>query len=103
MGLDFCIIGTSGFPIMEVTIWLTDQEKILAFSTTNEIPLLNRVKDYYTDIVFLPEEIELLKREISDIILTAQNDKKFYLKLRKLKKLCTEAIKLKTGIIAIAD
>ncbi|MBV9659307.1 MAG: hypothetical protein JO295_14500 [Verrucomicrobia bacterium] len=101
MPLDFAILDESGRPTSYVAISLTLWDNIsLATCDMEAFPLLSRMRDYYSDVVFDTTEVPMLAAEIESVM-TALSA--WRTEIEQLLKLCRVASAKGFRVMAIAD
>jgi hypothetical protein len=103
MSLDLAILGASGSPKKSISIDVSTHHAILGFAESQNLTFLRRLKDYYSDADYNPQEVTHLIAEVEEIMKKIEDIKIQKTTLQPLLELLKEAQRLDKGLVAISD
>jgi hypothetical protein len=103
MSLDIVVLGTDGRPERELQIGVNQHYRLMQAARELELPLLERISDYYGDAEYKDEELLSLEAEIEKLFAHCVGDDELLQILSDLQNLVSYAREDKRGIEAIAD
>lgn len=101
MSLDIAILGANGSPEKQISIGADEHERLMKI--VPHAGLLRRLRDYYADAEFRPQELPLLAEEAAALARSCQADSTLSLFLGDLNSLAIVAWRKGTSLVAIAD
>jgi hypothetical protein len=103
MALDIVILAESGEPETTVPIRVNERARLLGIVDDATIPLLSRLRDYYEDAKYEPQELESLAAELDSVAERALTDDELARLVAELRNLVTLAKRMSRKVVAIAD
>jgi hypothetical protein len=103
MSLDIVILGTDGRPERELPIGVNQHYRLMHVARELDLPLLERISDYYGDAEYKDEELLSLGAEIEKLFAHCVGDDELLQIISDLQNLVSCAREDKRGIEAIAD
>jgi hypothetical protein len=97
------ILDTDGRPERELQIGVNPHHRLMQATHELDLPLLERISDYYGDAEYKAEELAALEAEVKKLITHCAGDDELLQVLSDLQDLASFAIETQRGIEAIAD
>lgn len=103
MPLDIVVLGTDGRPEREMQMGVDPHHRLMQATRDLDLPLLERISDYYGDAEYRVEELVALEAEVERLIFRCAGDDELLEILTNLQGLALYARESQRGIEAIAD
>jgi hypothetical protein len=103
MALDIVIPAESVEPEITVPIRVNEHARLLGIVDDATLPLLSRLRDYYGDAEYEPQDLDSLAAELESVAERVQTDNELVMIVVELMNLVTLAKRLGRKIVAIAD
>jgi hypothetical protein len=103
MALDVAIVGDNGEPETIVPIRVNEHARLLAVVHDATLPLLWRLRDYYEDTEYEPQELDALMAELASLIARVRGDEELTRIAADLVHLVNSAKRSGRPVVAIAD
>lgn len=103
MALDIALLGDDGSVQEEMAVSDRHHIKLLKVAAAQSMRLLPRLHDYYADVVFVVEELPVLRGELAEIAKLVQDDPDLVDLIMRFQQLIIKAHRRGSGISAIAD
>ena len=104
MAFDLAILDNQGKPSRQVSIGVAEHFQLLALAKDQQLPLIQRMSDYYADVEFSSCELKGFSHELQIVqgCMTSEGKPSPAWILDVMKLVC-EAMDLSIGIVGIAD
>jgi hypothetical protein len=103
MSLDFTQIDNNKNIIGHIPIRIEDHGKIFYFMVSGKFQLLERIRDYYSDVLYSTDELPELSKELICLKNLHLENTKYLSLINSMIKLVEEAILMNYQIEVIAD
>jgi hypothetical protein len=103
MALDIVILTESGEPEMTVPVRVNEHARLLGIVDDATLPLLFRLRDYYGDAEYEPQDLDSLAAELDSVAERVRTDDELARLVAELMNLVTLAKRLGRKVVAIAD
>lgn len=103
MSLDIAILDKDNIPVDSVQIGVDDHYILMQFINHEELPLLHRMKDYYSDATYLSFELHDLYKESQLLIERLASKPDVVSIIKNICKLIEYAMCNKMKICALSD
>jgi hypothetical protein len=103
MSLDIVVLDTDGRPERELQIGVNPHHRLMQVARELQLPLLERISDYYEDAEYRVEELVALEAEVEKTIVRCAGDDELLQILSDLQNLTSYAREVQRRIEAIAD